>query len=217
MKAETPPNPPVNGGEPDSPRHPSAGARNPEFEIIPLADEHRAWAREVCEQWWGGVEIMSRFVWFDTTKLAGFVAVTPPAPPNQRFGGEKTSDLPPKFPNLGGTEGGLPIGLATYHIADGECELISLNSFAENRGVGAALLAAVRAVAKRASCNRMFLTTSNDNLRALQFYQKRGMRIVAVHVGAIDAARVTKPRIPEIGDHGIPCRDELELEEKLES
>jgi GNAT superfamily N-acetyltransferase len=181
---ETPPTPPVNGGE---------------YEIIPLTEEYRAWARHVCEEWWGGVEIMSRFVWFDTAKLDGFVAVArPPLAPPQAGGNRK------------------PIGLATYCVANGECELISLNSFVENCGVGDALLDAVKNVARSERCNRIFLTTSNDNLRALQFYQKRGMRIVAVHVGAIDAARVVKPGIPTIGDHGIPCRDELELEEKLD-
>lgn len=41
------------------------------------------------------------------------------------------------------------------------------------------------------------------------------MRLVAVHQGAVDAARRLKPAIPLIGKHGIPIHDELELELEL--
>jgi GNAT superfamily N-acetyltransferase len=116
----------------------------------------------------------------------------------------------------GGTkEGYEPLGLATYHIENGECELITLNSFLENQGVGEALFFRVRELAVAAGCTRYFLTTSNDNLRAMQFYQKRGMRMVKIHIGAIDAARERVPGIPLVGANGIPCRDEVEMEEEL--
>jgi hypothetical protein len=55
------------------------------------------------------------------------------------------------------------------------------------------------------------LTTTNDNLTALRFYQRRGFRIAAVRPGAVAAARRLKPTIPELGEHGIPIRDEIEL------
>jgi hypothetical protein len=74
------------------------------------------------------------------------------------------------------------------------------------------LLAAVVEEAKRQDCERLWLITSNDNLRALRFYQRRGLRLVAVHRGAIDHARSIKPEIPLVGEHGIPIHDELELE-----
>jgi hypothetical protein len=54
--------------------------------------------------------------------------------------------------------------------------------------------------------------TTNDNLDAIRFYQRRGMRLVAVHRGAVDEARRIKPSIPLIGEHGIPIHDELEFE-----
>jgi hypothetical protein len=62
---------------------------------------------------------------------------------------------------------------------------------------------------------RLWLITSNDNLNAIRFYQRRGMRLTAVHRGAIDEARQIKPSIPLIGEHGIPIHDELELELRL--
>jgi hypothetical protein len=62
------------------------------------------------------------------------------------------------------------------------------------------------------SCRRVWLITTNDNLNALRFYQRRGMRPVAVHRGAVDEARRIKPTVSLTGDHGIPIRDELEFE-----
>jgi hypothetical protein len=58
---------------------------------------------------------------------------------------------------------------------------------------------------------RLCLTTTNDNLDALRFYQRRGFRITGVRAGAVDAARRQKPAIPAVGSFGIPLRDELDL------
>lgn len=63
-----------------------------------------------------------------------------------------------------------------------------------------------------AGARRLWLVTTNDNLDALRFYQRRGMRIVAVARDALDATRVIKPQVPLIGAYGIPLRDELTLE-----
>jgi GNAT superfamily N-acetyltransferase len=103
-------------------------------------------------------------------------------------------------------------GLAAYEVEADECELVSLDAFVARRGVGTALLEAVAAEARRASCRRLWLITTNDNLDALRFYQRRGMRLVAVHAGAIAESRRLKPSISEVGAYGIPIRDELELE-----
>ena len=103
-------------------------------------------------------------------------------------------------------------GLATFDIVGPACELVTLEAFREGQGVGSALLAAVVARARRGGCERLWLVTTNDNLRALRFYQRRGMRLVAVLPGAVDAARALEPAIPRIGAHGIAMRDELELE-----
>ena len=57
--------------------------------------------------------------------------------------------------------------------------------------------------------------SANDNLRALRFYQRRGLRLVALYPGALARSRELKPSIPAIGSDGIPVRDELELEMDL--
>ncbi|WP_036724589.1 GNAT family N-acetyltransferase [Paenibacillus forsythiae] len=99
-----------------------------------------------------------------------------------------------------------------YHVRNGECEIVSLESRAENRGAGTRLIEAVTARARAEGCSRVWLITSNDNTRAIRFYQKRGFDLKAVHRDAITEARKLKPSIPLIGYDGIPIRHELELE-----
>ena len=107
---------------------------------------------------------------------------------------------------------GQPLGLVTFHIERSECEIVSLNSLRERVGIGTALLDAVRNVAAAARCHRLWLITTNDNLAAARFYQKRGWHLVAIHRNALDESRRLKPEIPQTGMDGIPLRDEIELE-----
>ena len=102
-------------------------------------------------------------------------------------------------------------GLATYRIAAGglEAELVTLDAAAPGRG--AALIRVVR-VLRAQEIAVLRVTTTNDNLGALRFYQRRGFRIVAVRPDAVAASRPLKPGIPQVGEYGIPIRDEVELE-----
>jgi GNAT superfamily N-acetyltransferase len=103
-------------------------------------------------------------------------------------------------------------GLLTYHVAGDSLEIVSLNAFVRGGGVGSALVDAAAGVARDAGLARLWVVTTNDNLDALRFYQRRGLRITAVAPNAVDAARAIKPTIPSIGEYGIPLRDELTLE-----
>lgn len=108
-------------------------------------------------------------------------------------------------------------GLVTYRFEGDGCEVMSLNSLDEGVGVGSALVDAVVRTARAAGCRRLRVVTTNDNLRALRFYQRRGFRLVELRPGAVDRARAgLKPEIPDLGDFDIPLRDELELERPLE-
>ncbi len=119
-------------------------------------------------------------------------------------------------PSLVAIVDGRLAGVLTYVIDGAACEVLTLHAAERFGGAGSALLDAVREVARAAGCMRLWLVTTNDNVDALRFYQRRGFRLVAVHAGAVDAARARlKPEIPEAGDHGIPLRDELELEQAL--
>ena len=63
---------------------------------------------------------------------------------------------------------------------------------------------------------RLWVLTTNDNVDALRFYQRRGFRLTGLHACAVDRARTQlKPEIPPEGEYGIPLRDELVLEKAL--
>jgi len=120
---------------------------------------------------------------------------------------------PIEHPMLVAVDGGEPAGLLTYILGEDGCEVLTLHTAIQWQGAGSALLHAVANLARDAGCARLWLVTTNDNVDALRFYQRRGFRLRALRAGAVDEARRgVKPEIPWIGDHGIPLRDELELE-----
>jgi ribosomal protein S18 acetylase RimI-like enzyme len=154
------------------------------YRIEPLSDEHRHWVRDLLMERWGSTQMVARGELFDVSILPGFAAF----------------------------DAYRPIGLLTYRIIGGACEVTSLDSLEEGKGVGADLIAAVKEAAEAAGCRRVWLTTTNDNTPALRFYQKRGFHLVAVYPNALEQSRRLKPQIPLIGLDGIPLRDEIELE-----
>jgi len=104
------------------------------------------------------------------------------------------------------------LGYLLYEFHDGECEIMVLESVAQNIGVASALIERVKEIAKSGGMNTVIVQTCNDNTKAIRFYQRRGFTIRAVRLGALDAARQLKPIIPLIGEEGIPLRDEIEFE-----
>jgi ribosomal protein S18 acetylase RimI-like enzyme len=154
------------------------------FRIVELEEQYRDWARRLLISEWGGGEVVSHGQVHDVLKLPGYVALL----------GEE------------------PAGLVTYHIRGSECELITLNSLEEGIGIGSALVKRVAAKAQDEGCRRLWLITTNDNTKALRFYQINGFRLAALRRGAIENSRKLKPLIPLIGIDGIPIRDEIELE-----
>jgi ribosomal protein S18 acetylase RimI-like enzyme len=107
------------------------------------------------------------------------------------------------------------LGLAAWELRHGDCEVVALHSPAPRRGAGSALLAEIAERGRAAGARRMWLITTNDNLAALRFYQRWGMRLVTVHRNAMDETRRLKPEVPLVGLDGIPLRDEIELELRL--
>jgi len=106
-------------------------------------------------------------------------------------------------------------GLVTFVVTGTDCEITLIEAVERYSGVGTALLAAVEQAAREAGCGRVWLITTNDNVDALRFYQRRGFVLRSVHAGAVERARILKPEIPAVGDYGIPIRDEIELEKFL--
>ena len=145
--------------------------------------------RQFWIEHWGGEEMISRGNVYRPEQLEGFVV-------------EDRKEW---------------IGLLTFLIEDDECEVTSLDSLRAGQGIGTMLIDRVVEEAHARDCKRLFLITTNDNLHALGFYQKRDFQLVAVYPGAVNESRKRKPGIPLVGLNAIPLRDEIELEIKLNS
>jgi ribosomal protein S18 acetylase RimI-like enzyme len=98
------------------------------------------------------------------------------------------------------------VGVATYRLTDDDCELVTIDALRQHTGIGTELLSAVISAAGN---RRLWLITTNDNVDAIRFYQRRGFILTAVHPNAIEESRKLKPQIPRVGNYGIPIRDEL--------
>lgn len=150
-------------------------------------ESDRAWAEGLLDAEFGGRFQARRGELIDVLVLPGFVA-------------ERDGRL---------------VGLLTYRREDGTCELAVVVAAERQRGIGSALLDALRL--EVTDCERIWLVTTNDNLQALRFYQRRGFVLSALRPGAVDAARKElKHQISTVGEFGIPIRDELELELRLQ-
>jgi GNAT superfamily N-acetyltransferase len=156
----------------------------PEVIIQPITERERAWVRQFAIANWGANIVIGHGVTHELDKQPGFIA----------------------------SKNGERVGLITYHMQGRECEIVSIDSLQEGEGIGTVLIEAIKQVALQAGCTRLWLITTNDNMNALRFYQKRGFMLVAVHRNAIEQTRKLKPEIPLYGNDGIPIRDEIELE-----
>jgi catechol 2,3-dioxygenase-like lactoylglutathione lyase family enzyme len=153
-----------------------------------LRDDERGWATRALREAWGSEVIVY---------------------------GSGRERRPAELPALVADADGEHAGLATYAVEGDEAELVTLNAIAVGGGVGGALVEAVAGATGAAGCARLRVTTTNDNLPALRLYQRHAFALVALHAGAVEAARRRKPDIGTIGYAGIPIRDEIELERTL--
>ena len=154
------------------------------LKIRPIIEKDKTWVSNLLAEWWAGPKVVTRGKIHYANELPGFIA----------------------------TQEGKQVGLITYHIEGKQCEITSMNSLAEGKGVGTVLLDAVKNACVAAGCKRLWLITTNDNTKALRFWQKRGFRLIAVYPNAIEESRRLKSEIPLTGNDDIPIRDEIELE-----
>lgn len=152
-----------------------------------LSDDDRTWVKERTELLFGGDFVVSRSEVHDPHKLPGFIAT---------LGRER-------------------IGVATYNIIGDECELVTIDSLSQFCGVGTMLLEKIEETAIELGCKKMWLITTNDNLDAHRFFQRRGFVLTDVRLGGMTKIRLLKPNVPRVGYYGIPVRDEFEFEKKL--
>jgi GNAT superfamily N-acetyltransferase len=153
-----------------------------------IGEADRPWLTEFMTERWGAPEIIAHGRVYHVDRLPGLIA--------------ERGD-------------GTAAGVVTWQIEGDACELLSIDAVREGEGVGSALLEAACAAAAAAGCRRIHLITTNDNLRALGFYQRRGFALRALRAGAVDESRRLKPQIPQVAENGIPIRDEILLERPL--
>jgi GNAT superfamily N-acetyltransferase len=102
------------------------------------------------------------------------------------------------------------VGLLTYASRNDGVEILYVEALHRHGGVGTVLL---EALFRLVGNQTLWVVTTNDNLDALRFYQRRGFAIRTVRAGADDDSRATiKPGIGLVGEYEIPLRDEFELE-----
>jgi GNAT superfamily N-acetyltransferase len=157
------------------------------FTIRPISETDKTRIDRMLTDRWGSTKIVTRGILHAANELPGFVAAA----------------------------GNTLVGLITYRLEDNVCEVVSLDSFKKEHGIGSALLKTVEQAAKEKGCKRIWLITTNDNINALRFYQRREYVLAAVHRNAVEESRHLKPQIPLIGNEGIPIRDEIEFEKWL--
>ncbi len=155
--------------------------------LRPRGPEDDDWVSAALERAWGSVLVARRGELVDASVLPGVVA---------SLDGER-------------------VGLATVAVRGDECELVTLQTAVEGRGVGRALLARCLADARMQRCRRFWLITTNDNVRAFAFYQRQGLDLRALHRNGVAASRRVKPDIPLTGSSGILISHELEFEAVL--
>ncbi len=159
------------------------------MQITQLTDDDRKWVKERTELLFGGDFVVSRDEVHDPHELPGFIA----------------------------KEGPERVGLVTYNISGTSCEIVTIDALCQFMGIGTDLLDKVESVAHAAGCTRLWAITTNDNLDAQRFFQRRGFVISEVRLGSMTKIRLLKPNIPRTGCHGIPIRDEIEFEMPLRS
>ena len=145
------------------------------------------WTLRTLEAGWGSTCVARLGELIDAAKLPGFVAELE----------------------------GRRVGLVTFAPRPDGIEVVTLQALTEGRGIGRSLMDRVHTLAIEMDAPRVWLITTNDNIRAFTFYQRWGMDLVGVVHDGVSASRRLKSSIPEIGSNGIALRHEMVFEVQL--
>ena len=106
-----------------------------------------------------------------------------------------------------------PAGALAYRLLGNALHIVALatDPMWQRSGVGGHLLAEAELIARRLKLPRVVVATTNDNLPAMYFYQRRGYRLIELVPDNVIAH--TGREVP--GFAGIPVRDEIRLEKRL--
>jgi ribosomal protein S18 acetylase RimI-like enzyme len=149
-----------------------------------LQPEDRDWVSSTQSTVWGSVMVARKGELLDSLVFPGFVAITD----------------------------GDRVGLALFCVRGEEFEVLSVWAATSSVGVGRALMQRCFDDARARGCRRVWLTTTNNNVRAISFYQRLGMNMCAFYRDGVAAARILKSSIPLRDEFGVGIDHELEFE-----
>jgi len=107
-----------------------------------------------------------------------------------------------------------PSGALAYRLlGDDAIHIVALatDPMWQRSGVGGHLVAEAELLARRLQLKRLVVATTNDNLPALYFYQRRGYRLTDLVPNSV----IAHTKQLHAGFAGIPMRDEIRLEKRL--
>jgi GNAT superfamily N-acetyltransferase len=106
-----------------------------------------------------------------------------------------------------------PSGALAYRLLGDALHIVALatDPMWQRSGVGAYLVAEAELLARRLGLGRLVISTTNDNLPALYFYQRRGYRLSAIVADSV----IVHTHQEITGFAGILVRDEIHLEKHL--
>lgn len=101
------------------------------------------------------------------------------------------------------------VSILFYQVINKELNIILLESFVKRKGFGRIILQKIKEISKGNKYKRIIVTTTNDNIDAIKFYQLNEFDIIEVKFNAVDLSRKIKPEIPSVGNYGIKIKHEL--------
>ena len=164
---------------------PRGKAPRPPLAIRPATPADQARIAELAGYFWGEVQVESFGHSYQVDKLPAYVACD-------------EDEI---------------VGIASYAREGDATNLVMLNVLPQWQGRGAArdLITAVTEMTRAEGAKRVILSTSNDDLPALGFFQRLGFVITGILVGKI----LEHHGGVEPGFAGIPVRDEIQMELQL--
>lgn len=166
-------------------------ACRPHLELPPVlvreaGDTDRAAARELIQRDFGRTKIVAFGEVMDIDQMPALVAIM---------------------------QGEEPSGALAYRLLGGALHIVALatDPMWQRSGVGGHLVAEAELLARRLTLARIVVATTNDNLPALYFYQRRGYRLTEL----VPESVITHTHQQLAGFAGIPVRDEIRLEKRI--
>lgn len=153
------------------------------MEFRKLEEADKDWVNEFIREHWGSEQVVVHDTIYLPCCMDGFVA----------------------------EDNNSKAGLITYIIQNNKCEIVTLNSIIEHKGYGRNLIDLVVNEATEKRCEIIWLITTNDNIRGIEFYLKYGFKLKKVYYNAVNNSRKIKPEIPLIAENGIAITDEFEF------